>query len=261
MPAFSSTGARRPPRATKATLATNLLAPFLLTQLLLPRLRKSAASRIINVSSGGMYTAGIAMDDLQYEKTTYNGSRAYARTKRALVVLTALWADQLKENGVVVHAMRAGWADTPGVASWLPGFHAVTRRLLRTPEQGSTRSSARGITGSGQGKRWVLLDRERHVTQSSRHRSDTGGATAIVGGAHQADHAEQGTGRRSLIELREPCAPTRWQLSTHGGSSVYPKAGVGPGLGLTAAYPLRERNGGRVRTQYGKGCSWGTGRR
>jgi NAD(P)-dependent dehydrogenase (short-subunit alcohol dehydrogenase family) len=149
----------------EATLATNLLAPFLLTQLLLPRLRKSAPSRIINVSSGGMYTAGLALDDLQYEKTSYNGSRAYARTKRALVVLTELWADQLKGSGVVVHAMHPGWADTPGVASSLPGFHTVTRRLLRTPEQGAdtiTWLVASPEAARASGAFW--LDREPHVT-------------------------------------------------------------------------------------------------
>ncbi|MFO1323530.1 MAG: SDR family NAD(P)-dependent oxidoreductase [Burkholderiales bacterium] len=49
----------------ETTLATNLLAPYLLTQMLLPRLRQSAPSRIINVSSGGMYATGLALDDLQ----------------------------------------------------------------------------------------------------------------------------------------------------------------------------------------------------
>ena len=112
-----------------------------------------------------MYTAGLALDDLQYEKTAYNGSRAYARTKRALVVLTELWAEQLKGSGVVVHAMHPGWADTPGVASSLPGFHTVTRRLLRTPEQGADTISwlaASPEAARASGAFW--LDREPHVT-------------------------------------------------------------------------------------------------
>lgn len=149
----------------EATLATNLLAPFLLTQLLLPRLSESTPSRIINVSSGGMYAAGLALDDLQYEKTTYNGTRAYARTKRALVVLTELWADQLKRSGVVVHAMHPGWADTPGVAGSLPGFRTITRRLLRTAEQGAdtiTWLAASPEAARANGLFW--LDREPHVT-------------------------------------------------------------------------------------------------
>jgi dehydrogenase/reductase SDR family protein 12 len=149
----------------ETTLATNLLAPFLLTQLLLPRLRDSAPSRIINVSSGGMYATGLALDDLQYENSIYDGSRAYARTKRALVILTELWAEQLKDSGVVVHAMHPGWADTPGVAKSLPGFHRVTRRLLRTAEQGAdtiTWLAAAPEAAKVSGAFW--LDREPHTT-------------------------------------------------------------------------------------------------
>ena len=149
----------------EATLATNLLAPYLLTQTLLPRLRESAPSRIINVSSGGMYTTGLALDDLQYERSVYDGSRAYARTKRALVALTEVWAERLKDSGVVVHAMHPGWADTPGVAGSLPGFHRITRRFLRTAEQGAdtiTWLAAAPEAARVSGVFW--LDREPHTT-------------------------------------------------------------------------------------------------
>jgi dehydrogenase/reductase SDR family member 12 len=149
----------------EATLATNLLAPYLLTQTLLPRLRESAPSRIINVSSGGMYATGLALDDLQYERSAYDGSRAYARTKRALVALTEVWAERLKDSGVVVHAMHPGWADTPGVAGSLPGFHRITRRFLRTAEQGAdtiTWLAASPEAARVSGVFW--LDREPHTT-------------------------------------------------------------------------------------------------
>ena len=61
----------------------------------------------------------------------------YARTKRAEVILTEIWAEQLAGTGVVVHAMHPGWSDTPGVRSSLPRFYAVTRPLLRTPAEGA----------------------------------------------------------------------------------------------------------------------------
>ena len=61
----------------------------------------------------------------------------YARTKRAQVILTELWAKRLAGTGVVVHAMHPGWVDTPGVASSLPRFHRLTGPLLRSPEQGA----------------------------------------------------------------------------------------------------------------------------
>ncbi|HLI60033.1 MAG TPA: SDR family NAD(P)-dependent oxidoreductase [Solirubrobacteraceae bacterium] len=119
------------------TFATNVLGPFLLTNLLLGRLEQSAPARIINVSSGGMYTQRIRVDDLQNAHGEFDGVRAYARAKRAQVILTELWARRLEGRGVVVHAMHPGWADTPGVASSLPRFRTLTRPLLRTPEQGA----------------------------------------------------------------------------------------------------------------------------
>ncbi|MFO1324383.1 MAG: SDR family NAD(P)-dependent oxidoreductase [Burkholderiales bacterium] len=149
----------------ETSLATNLLAPFLLTQLLLPRLAESAPARIVNVASGGMYSTGLALDDLQYEKGVFSGSRAYARAKRALVTLTQMWADRLQGSGVVVHAMHPGWADTPGVANSLPAFHAITRHFLRTADEGAdtiTWLAAAPEAAAATGQFW--LDREPHTT-------------------------------------------------------------------------------------------------
>jgi len=138
----NNAGALFPQRALteegiEQSLALLLLCPFLLTNLLLPRLKASRPARIVNVSSGGMYTQRIRVDDLQYEKGRYNGSTAYARAKRGLVILTEMWAARLKAQGVVVHAMHPGWADTPGVSSSLPSFYKITKKILRTPEEGA----------------------------------------------------------------------------------------------------------------------------
>ncbi len=119
------------------TFATNVLEPFLLTNLLLPLLEQSKPARVVNVSSGGMYTQRIHLDDLQMAREEFDGPTAYARTKRAQVILSELWAERLRDTGVVVHAMHPGWADTPGLESSLPRFYAVTRRLLRTPQEGA----------------------------------------------------------------------------------------------------------------------------
>jgi NAD(P)-dependent dehydrogenase (short-subunit alcohol dehydrogenase family) len=119
------------------TLATNVIGPFLLTQLLIGALERSAPSRIVNMSSGGMYTQKLPADDLQSERGEFDGPTVYARTKRAEVVLTETWAQRLAATGVTVHAMHPGWADTAGVQSSLPRFHRVTRPLLRSADEGA----------------------------------------------------------------------------------------------------------------------------
>ena len=105
--------------------ATNLLGRCLLTQLLIPTLEKSGPARIINVSSGGMYTQRIHPDDLQFQQQPWNGAVAYARTKRVQVILTEMWAEKLLKANVVVNAMHLGWADTPGVETQLTGLRSV----------------------------------------------------------------------------------------------------------------------------------------
>ncbi len=147
------------------TLALDLLSPFLLTNLMLPRLKASQPARIVNVSSGGMYTQKIRVDDLAFERGTYDGSIAYARAKRGLVILTERWAEDLKGRGVVVHSMHPGWADTPGVVSSLPTFHRVTKKILRTPEQGADTIvwlAASEEAAESTGEFW--LDRQPHTT-------------------------------------------------------------------------------------------------
>jgi NAD(P)-dependent dehydrogenase (short-subunit alcohol dehydrogenase family) len=119
------------------TFATNVLGPFLLTALLLPALEAAAPSRVVNVSSGGMYTARIDLDDLQLERREFDGARFYAHTKRIEVALSEEWSQRLAGRGVVVHSVHPGWVATPGVASSLPRFDKLMRPLLRDADAGA----------------------------------------------------------------------------------------------------------------------------
>jgi len=122
---------------TELTLATHVLGPFLLTGLLLPVLRGAAPARVITMSSGGMYTQRFDPAELEMARADYDGTIAYARAKRAQVVLTGEWARRVPMREVCFHSMHPGWVDTPGVESGLPAFHRVMRPLLRTPDQGA----------------------------------------------------------------------------------------------------------------------------
>lgn len=119
------------------TFATNVLGPFLLSALLLPALRRSAPSRVINVASGGMYTEKIDLDDLQLERRDFDGARFYAHTKRAEVILSEEWGKRLAPDGITVHSTHPGWVATAGVQTSLPRFNRVMGPLLRDPDQGA----------------------------------------------------------------------------------------------------------------------------
>ncbi len=133
MPAERTTSAQD----HELTLATHVLGPLRMTELLRPRLRESADPRVIIVSSGGMYAQPLPLDDPEYSVGEYKGARAYARTKRIQVALVPLLARRWAADGIGAHVMHPGWADTPGVAGSLPGFHKLTSRILRSAEEGA----------------------------------------------------------------------------------------------------------------------------
>jgi NAD(P)-dependent dehydrogenase (short-subunit alcohol dehydrogenase family) len=85
--------------------AVNYLAPFLLTHLLLPTLKNSAPSRIINVSSIGQ--SPIDFDDIMFEKK-FDSVKAYRQSKLALIMFTFDLAEQLKNDNVTVNSLHPG---------------------------------------------------------------------------------------------------------------------------------------------------------
>ncbi len=110
------------------TLATHVLGPHLLTRLL-----AGTVGRVVFVSSGGMYAQRLRFDEPGAGGGRYDGTTAYARTKRMQVVLAGLWAAE----GLDAHAVHPGWAATPGLASSLPGFATLLGPLLRTAAEGA----------------------------------------------------------------------------------------------------------------------------
>jgi NAD(P)-dependent dehydrogenase (short-subunit alcohol dehydrogenase family) len=123
----------------EATFATMVAGPFALVRGLLPSLRSAGRSRVIAVTSGGMYAQPLDLDDLQSRDGDFNGTRAYARAKRAQVALVREWARRLgppRRSGIAYNAMHPGWAETPGLAEALPTFARATGPILRTPNQG-----------------------------------------------------------------------------------------------------------------------------
>jgi dehydrogenase/reductase SDR family protein 12 len=116
----------------------NLFAPYYLMHALRAFLKRDNEPRIVNVSSGGMYTQRLAMQALKNPRSAdFDGTVAYAQAKRGLVILTEELAKDPEFAGIGIHAMHPGWVDTPGVRSSLPRFYKATKGILRTSEQGS----------------------------------------------------------------------------------------------------------------------------
>ena len=78
------------PDGTEATVASQVVGPFLLTGLLLDRLATSAPSRVLTMSSDGMYAAGLTVSQLEMPADDYRGAEQYARAKRAQVTLNEM---------------------------------------------------------------------------------------------------------------------------------------------------------------------------
>jgi NAD(P)-dependent dehydrogenase (short-subunit alcohol dehydrogenase family) len=119
--------------------AVNYLAPFLLTQLVLPLLCDSAPARVVNVASIGQ--APIDFDDVMLDRR-YDGARAYARSKLALIMFSLELAERLRGDGVTVNCLHPGTmmptkivldASLPAVDTLEQGVAACVR-LVASPD-------------------------------------------------------------------------------------------------------------------------------
>ena len=143
---------------TELTVASQVAAPFLLTGELLPALSAGTPARVIQVSSGGMYTQKFDLATLEMGPDKYDGTVAYARAKRAQLVLMHEWVRRTGGSGISFQSMHPGWADTPGVRHSLPGFAKVMGPFLRTPGQGADTAvwlSASPLTSETEGGFWL----------------------------------------------------------------------------------------------------------
>ena len=140
------------------TFSVNYLAPFLLTNLLLDKLKASAPARIVNVSSESHQSGYIKMDDLQLEKK-YRLMRAYGQSKLALVLFTYELARRLQGAGVTANCLHPGFVATNIGQS---GVGRVGRSIVKlifsslgiSPEEGAKTSiylasspDIEGVTG------------------------------------------------------------------------------------------------------------------
>jgi len=125
------------------TFALNHLAPFLLTNLLLDRLKEGAPARVVTVSSNAQAMGRIDFDDLQGE-ISYSGARAYNQSKLANVLFTYELARRLQGTSVTANALHPGMVSTsfgaedPGVAQRV--FVPLLRPFMLSGKRGAATS-------------------------------------------------------------------------------------------------------------------------
>ncbi len=139
------------------TFAVNHLAPFLLTNLLLDRLRISAPARVVTVSSGAQAMGSIDFDDLQGERD-YSGQRAYNQSKLANVMFTYELSGKVQGSGVTANALHPGVVRTnfgrEDSKGWMRLMLPVIRPFMMSPDRGAATSlylasspDVEGVTG------------------------------------------------------------------------------------------------------------------
>lgn len=125
------------------TFAVNHLAPFLLTNLLLDRLKQNARARVVTVSSHAHATGRINFDDLQGERS-YSGARAYDQSKLANVLFTYELARRLPTSDVTANALHPGVVNTSFGAEDPGGVQRLLvpfmRPFMKAPAQGAATS-------------------------------------------------------------------------------------------------------------------------
>ena len=139
------------------TFALNHLAPFLLTSLLVDRLKASAPARVVTVSSGAQAQGRVDFDDLIGERK-YSGQRAYSQSKLANVMFTYELSRRLEGAGVTATVLHPGvtrtafGAEDPARA--IAPIIAALRPFMRSPQRGADTAvylasspAAEGVTG------------------------------------------------------------------------------------------------------------------
>jgi NAD(P)-dependent dehydrogenase (short-subunit alcohol dehydrogenase family) len=130
---------RETPDGIEETWAVNVLGYFLLTELLLGRLRESAPARIVNVAS--QLAGDLDLEDVEFRRRSYSGVSAYSQSKQANRMLTWALARRLEGTGVTANAMHPGGVNTPLFAKGggLLGMAAsvYAKVSAKSPEEGA----------------------------------------------------------------------------------------------------------------------------
>jgi NAD(P)-dependent dehydrogenase (short-subunit alcohol dehydrogenase family) len=171
----------------------NHLAPFLLTNLLLDTLARSAAARVVNVASEAHRRASIDFADLQSERTAYQGLRVYGVSKLANMLFTAELARRLAGGPVTANSLHPGVVATNiandlGIGGVV--FRMIGRLLPLSPSAGAATTVYLAASPEVSGVTGKYFDR-------CRERAPAPAATDMAAAARLWDASERLVGLRA----------------------------------------------------------------
>lgn len=189
--------------------AVNYLAPFLLTNLLLPLMKRSAPARVVNVSSLVDAFAKIDFDDLQSTRRKYKAMPIYAQSKLAVVLATYELARRLAGTGVTANVLEPGGVATT-MSQHLLGLEGlmfkVMRPVMTSPEQGARTSIYLASSPEVEGVSGKYFNSKGQATKSAKIPYDEAVARQLW------SIGEQLTGLRSLAPSGELPPPFKTSL-------------------------------------------------
>jgi retinol dehydrogenase 14 len=159
----------------EATFAVNHLGGFLLTALLLDRLKESAPARVVFTSSDGHYSGTLDLDDIGFEHG-YSIMRAYCRSKLANVLTARHLARELDGTGVTVTSLHPGaiatniWSGAPWFAR--PVLAVLKKWKMESPQTGGSRLAYLATSPEVEGQSGGYYQRNRLREPSDLARDD-----------------------------------------------------------------------------------------
>ncbi|WP_413380771.1 SDR family oxidoreductase [Alkalihalobacillus sp. 1P02AB] len=125
----------------EAMIGVNHLGHFLLSNLLLNVMKKSAEARIINVSSGAYKAGKIDFEDAHFKQRSFNVVKGYSQSKLANILFTIELSKRLEGSTVTTYSLHPGAVSTGLGVNRSTGFGETIHRCLKpfflTPKEGA----------------------------------------------------------------------------------------------------------------------------
>lgn len=166
----------------EATIGTNHLGPFLLTDLLLPRItetgRAHGGARIVNVASSTHRRGELDLDDLMWRNRPYRALKVYATSKLANVLFTMELARRCDPAEVAVNTVHpgnihTGFGVTDDAPGWMQTLFPYTEHVFLTPERGADTSVWLAASAAAGNEHGGYFTRRLRLTPSAAARDES----------------------------------------------------------------------------------------